>query len=406
MFHLLVHRQGWRGTRGDLAEERVFEFSSDAAIDFVQRDGTLDLGAVTQIPALFMTEIDGPGTDEVRIGRIIGVRTDDRRVTIDYMFENQPRFRRSDVRELAAELGIEGAQLTRTHWAVMEGDLYRVLYERRALQPPPAATAAPAAQMREAGDPRKVFIIHGRDLTALRQVEAFLRACGLDPIEFDQLRAKMGGTPTIADIVTRGMSEAHGIIALFTPDEWSTLAPELRGPKDSGEAIERWQARPNVIFEAGMAFGRDRERVILVTLGSPALFTDVAGIHVFDLSNAPKVRAGFRSTLRGMGLTVNDSNAWLEAGDFELANVTRPRSNAPALAPMSDLDARIRLKAWLATLPQNQGTALEFSAIAETTRVPIAQVRALLPGVVGTEPFSWTIQEAGDEMVLLSYYPF
>lgn len=156
-----------------------------------------------------------------------------------------------------------------------------------------------------------------------------------------------------------------------------------------------------------MAFGRDRDRVILVRLGAPALFTDVAGIHVFDLSNSPRVRSAFRETLRGMGLAINDSTSWTEVGDFERTDVARPHALAPALPPsVSDVDARIRLRAWLNTLPQSQNLALEFSAIAQAARVSVEQVRALLPSLADGELFSWTIQEAGDETVLLSYHAY
>jgi hypothetical protein len=76
-------------------------------------------------------------------------------------------------------------------------------------------------------------------------MDNFLRACGLEPINFGELRAEMGGTPTIADIVERGMSTAQGVIALFTPDEHGVLRGDLKShPEEAGESAERWQARP------------------------------------------------------------------------------------------------------------------------------------------------------------------
>jgi hypothetical protein len=119
----------------------------------------------------------------------------------------------------------------------------------------------------DAPDPTSVFVIHGRNADACAEMGIFLRACGLKPINFGDLRAEMGGTPTIDRIVEAGMARAQGVVALFTPDEYAALRPSLRAKDDRGDAIARWQARPNVIFEAGMAFGKDRDRVVFVVLG-------------------------------------------------------------------------------------------------------------------------------------------
>jgi hypothetical protein len=174
--------------------------------------------------------------------------------------------------------------------------------------------------MRTKADPRKVFVIHGRNLAAREQMGVFLRSLGLVPINFGDLRAQMGGTPTIADIVEQGMSEAQGVIALMTADEFSALRPAFRRKTDDADDTSRWQARPNVIFEAGMAFGRDRNRVVFVLLGDVRLFTDLAGVHVLRPTNDPK---GDRSVLRGtlgqgMRCAIEPhSSDWMTSGDFE-----------------------------------------------------------------------------------------
>lgn len=176
-----------------------------------------------------------------------------------------------------------------------------------------SATTAP--------DPRKVFVIHGRNARARDEMEHFLQSLGLHPLRFGNVRASLGGTPTIAEVVERGMDEAQGVIALFTADEYAGVRPEYREQHDKPEDVCRWQARPNVIFEAGMAFGRDRRRVVFVLLGSPELCTDLAGIHVLRPTNDadPKGhRAVLRQTLMGgMGCLVDpDMTEWMTAGDF------------------------------------------------------------------------------------------
>jgi hypothetical protein len=77
------------------------------------------------------------------------------------------------------------------------------------------------------------------------------------------------------------------IIALFTPDEHASFYDPETGSYEGGKPGEsRWQARPNVIFEAGVALGAAREKMILVTIGSDVqLFSDVSGVHFVRLDS-------------------------------------------------------------------------------------------------------------------------
>ncbi|HET6284913.1 MAG TPA: TIR domain-containing protein [Polyangia bacterium] len=167
-------------------------------------------------------------------------------------------------------------------------------------------------------DAKKVFIIHGRNLDAPKQLGQFVRALGLTPNTFPDVRASMAGTATVAEIVEAGMADAQAVIALLTADEYSVLRPNLKTRADGPDDIARWQARPNAIFEAGIAFGRDRDRVVFVVLGDPKLFTDVAGIHLLRPTNDP---CGDRQALRGilttMGCAVDQNTTdWMAAGDL------------------------------------------------------------------------------------------
>lgn len=182
--------------------------------------------------------------------------------------------------------------------------------------------AVPLARELVSPDKRKVFIIHGRNVAARVAIEHFVKALDLVPIDFDDLAADQGGSAFIGDIVRAGLTQAQGIIALFTPDEFAALRTEYRGPHDRAEDIQRWQARPNVLFEAGMAYGMDPGRTILVTLGTDvALFSDVSGIHVVRLTNQRESRSRLRNKLIGVKCDVNQrTDAWsnpARSGDFE-----------------------------------------------------------------------------------------
>lgn len=169
-------------------------------------------------------------------------------------------------------------------------------------------------------DPKRVFVIHGRNAEARKQFGYFLNSLGLQADNFGDIRSRMGGSASIAAIINQGMSEAQGVIALFTADEFSALTPQFRTNHDDEEQKMRWQARPNVLFEAGMAFGRDPDRVAFVLLGHVKLFSDISGVHVLRPTND---KGGHRATLRdllagGMKCDVIQNNSgWMEAGDFE-----------------------------------------------------------------------------------------
>ena len=131
----------------------------------------------------------------------------------------------------------------------------------------------------------RAFIIHGRDTDAVEELVRFLTTLGVEHLSFDDV-ASSGTALFIADIVVKGISAADVVIALFTPDEQAALYhPRTASYLGGRRGESRWQARPNVLFEAGVALGIARERTILATLGADVeLFSDVSGVHVIDLS--------------------------------------------------------------------------------------------------------------------------
>jgi predicted nucleotide-binding protein len=168
---------------------------------------------------------------------------------------------------------------------------------------------------------KKVFIIHGRNIAARNAVEMFVRALALEPLDFDQVAADLGGSVFIGDVVRAGLKQAQAIVAIFTPDECAALHPAFRSPTNAHEDL-RWQARPNVIFEAGMAYGMSPERTVLVTFGHDVrLFSDVSGIHIVPVGNDVKSRGKLRQKLIGIGCAIDErADAWTDAarsGDFE-----------------------------------------------------------------------------------------
>jgi hypothetical protein len=164
----------------------------------------------------------------------------------------------------------------------------------------------------------KVFVVHGRNAVARDSMFTFLRSLGLKPIEWDQAIALTGkGSPYIGEVLDRAFEEAQAIVVLLTPDDTAYLRAEFASGDHDPETQPRGQARPNVLFEAGMAIGRNENRTILVEFGDLRGFSDVAGRHAIRLADTVPSRKSLAQRLQTAGCSVDLSGSdWLEAGEF------------------------------------------------------------------------------------------
>ena len=168
-------------------------------------------------------------------------------------------------------------------------------------------------------DKRAVMVVHGRDNKARNALFAFLRALGLRPIEWSQaLRDTGKGSPHISDVLDAAFTRAQAVVVLFTPDDVAQLHERLWTEHEpSYEKTPTGQARPNVLFEAGLAFGRHPNRTILVEVGALRPFSDIAGMHVIRMNGSSEKRHDLASRLQTAGCDVDASGTdWLREGDF------------------------------------------------------------------------------------------
>lgn len=170
---------------------------------------------------------------------------------------------------------------------------------------------------------RRVFVVHGRNSEARDAMFTFLRSVNLDPIEWSEAVSLTGeGSPFNGQALDRAFSEAKAVVVLITGDDLARLDPRFLTDSDPDyETKLTPQARPNVLFEAGMAFGRHPERTILVRLGHSRVFSDIAGRNEIRISNQPEARQALVARLRTAGCDVKTENRidWLKAGDFDAA---------------------------------------------------------------------------------------
>ena len=146
----------------------------------------------------------------------------------------------------------------------------------------------------------------------------FLRSLGLHPMEWSQAVAMTrSGAPFIGEVLDAAFAAAQAVVVLLTPDDMTYLRREYGDGENDPEIEAAPQARPNVLFEAGMAFGRHPERTIIVEHGKVRAFSDVAGRHMVRISDAPEARKELAQRLITAGCDVIMSGSdWLSAGDF------------------------------------------------------------------------------------------
>lgn len=166
---------------------------------------------------------------------------------------------------------------------------------------------------------KKVFIIHGRNKTAYNEFVTFLTSLRLDPIEWDQaIRLTNKSSPYIGEVIDAGFKESQAIVVLLTPDEIVTLKKELQDNDE--ERKKRYQARANVIFEAGAALARYPQQTIFVQMGTQSLWSDIDGIHIIRINNDTKNRRALinRLEIAGCTMDITGSNLWLSQGNLDV----------------------------------------------------------------------------------------
>ena len=179
-------------------------------------------------------------------------------------------------------------------------------------------------EQRPATDAREVFVVHGRNYGAREALYQFLRSIDLYPLGWSEAVQSTGKpSPYVGEILKAVFSRAPAVVVLFTPDDEARLRVPFQLPVDPPHETQlSGQARPNVLFEAGMAMGRSADRTILVEMGLLRPFSDVAGRHVLRLDNSTQCRQELAQRLSLAGCPVKmDGTAWHSAGDFDPALV-------------------------------------------------------------------------------------
>jgi predicted nucleotide-binding protein len=169
------------------------------------------------------------------------------------------------------------------------------------------------------GDGKKVFVVHGRHEELRKSMFDFLRSIGLHPIEWSEARHMTGETsPYVGAILDSAFNNAQAMVVLLNGEELVKLHPDFVDQSDEKEGAVSIQPRPNVLFEAGMAMGKDSRRTILVQVGMVREFSDIAGRHTVRLDNSTEKRQELAHRLIDAGCDANlRGTDWHKTGNFE-----------------------------------------------------------------------------------------
>ncbi|ARQ00353.1 TIR domain-containing protein [Pseudorhodoplanes sinuspersici] len=180
---------------------------------------------------------------------------------------------------------------------------------------PPVSKVLPTLKVKPAKN-NSLFVVHGRDSKLNEAMFALLRAMGLNPLEWSQAIAKAkGANPDVRKVINNAMRLVQGVVVMFSPDEEARLKTKYRAKGDSAKL--EGQARPNVIFESGLALGGHPKKTLLVQVGDTRPISDIAGMHMLRLSNSATSRKELGQRLKKLGFKVDLSGtSWLTEGDF------------------------------------------------------------------------------------------
>ena len=203
----------------------------------------------------------------------------------------------------------------------------------------------PGEPTKSSSSPRSIFVVHGRNMGLRDSLFDFLRSIGLEPLEFSGAIHDTGkAAPYIGEILDAAFQKAQAVVVLLTPDDEVRLVESLwqtdEGPLE--RTVQR-QARPNVLFEAGMAFGTHADRTVLLEVGHVKPFSDVGGRHVIRLDNTAQKRKDLADRLELAGCPVDlGGSEWMATGDF--ATTSLPGVPVPSAVGASSRSADLEIR--------------------------------------------------------------
>lgn len=134
MYNFIMRHAPWEEGLNSLRVDRLFEYTDEAIGRAFTTGTTPDLSALQSHPSLFVQEDQGQQPQFAHVGRVLNPRIVGREIEFEVVFERAtPPIPQAELHRLSRNLHIQtsGRGLTefnRSHWAVKDVDLYRILF--------------------------------------------------------------------------------------------------------------------------------------------------------------------------------------------------------------------------------------------------------------------------------------
>jgi len=129
LYNLLVKGIGWSESRDVIDCSRMFEYTENYLKEIFTTNESIDIDRLVRMPCLFMQETWHDGSQQyARVGSIVSAVKSGNLINIEYAFDSSiPPLTNEQIKEVAVEFGVADFEFSRTHWAVKDIDLYKVL---------------------------------------------------------------------------------------------------------------------------------------------------------------------------------------------------------------------------------------------------------------------------------------
>ncbi len=253
---------------------------------------------IKSFPTLFMHE---EYADGAFIATITNIESYGRDYRITFIRREENRILLpEEIKKLSLELGIEDFEFYRTHWAIKNTDLFRVLSENAVVLEPNNDSLEPTIPNKPAPanaqfNKDQVFIVHGHDVHAKNDVKEYIISKGLEPII---LHLQASGGKTIIEKIDHYSNVGFGVVIYSECD--------IGAKRDSLDF--KWRARQNVVFEHGYLIAKlSRPRVAALVKGTVETPNDISGVIYITMDAAGEWKSGLDAELRNAGFDIRTS---------------------------------------------------------------------------------------------------
>lgn len=129
MFNLIVKGTSWAEGRDSVPTERLFEYTDNEIAARFKSEDQVDVTSLMALPTLFVEESYREGAQLANVGFLSRIRSTGKKIMLEYHYDlSVPAIPNKILEGFASELDINDRfEFSRTHWAVKNVDLFRVL---------------------------------------------------------------------------------------------------------------------------------------------------------------------------------------------------------------------------------------------------------------------------------------